>query len=151
MKRLELLPDAPNGGSNIYSIPVFPTARHEAHATHAIVDLPIRDERTDLRGQQVDNLELRDRQADIDLVPISPAGRSAQRQATAVEDSFQISDGTALRSGGGKKQAGGEDCRSSRLVHEIGGAAFQGKSFKYGIGSLGQEHDGPLQIPLPHL
>src|SRR5262245_48674018 len=108
MKCPELLTNPPGSGSNIHSIPVFPTSRYEAHAMHAIVDLPIRDERTDVRGQLVDNFELRERQADIDPVPISPVGPSAQRQATAVEDSLRVGDGMALRSGRGQKQASGK-------------------------------------------
>ena len=148
MKGLELLPDPPDSGSNIDSIPVFATSRHEAHAMHAIVDLPVRDERTDFRGQQVDNLELRNRQANIDLVPIGPAGPSAQRQAATLEDSFHAGDRTALRSGGGQTQAGGEDRRVSRLVHEIGCAALERKSLEHWVGLPGQEDDGPLQVEL---
>src|SRR5262249_7482524 len=76
--QLELVPDTPDRRSHIRSVTMLAAPSTEPHVMHGVIDLSVGKERTDIRGEKMDNLELAHGQVDIGLVPIDAAGGRAQ-------------------------------------------------------------------------
>ena len=103
----------------------------------------------DMAGQQVDDLELTDRELDIDLVPEGSADMRLEHEPAELKDLVPA----RLRhlDAGDDPKPIGQDGNAPRLVDEVDGAMLESKTLVAGERPVRQEHDREIDALAPQL
>src|SRR5215470_588799 len=80
----ELVSNPLDARADVRSVAIFSAPRDEPDIVHAIVDSAVGHVVADVRRQQMHDLELGERQADIGVVPVGAAHARLEQQSTTV-------------------------------------------------------------------
>src|ERR1700722_2001693 len=126
--------------ADIRSVAIFAAPRDESDVMHAVVDCPVGYVTANVRGQQVHDLEFRERQINIGIVPEGTADPRLQYQPAAMEIVHQVGFAGLLHRIGDQPETVGQDGNTARLVDEVQRAAIEGEFLVGRLRAASQEH-----------
>src|SRR5258708_35690254 len=135
--------------ADVCSIAMLAAPRDETDMVHAVVDRAIGDVVSDAGSQKLDDVEFRQREVEINVVPVGSAYSGLQHQPPPLQDLLRLELLGTLARFENESQSLGENWHAARFVDEVEGALVERQVLVCRCRAAREEYDGQHDAPAP--